>query len=331
MKATKKYLPIALLITSLGLGFNLTSCSKEQKSEKPKREQIIKEEYDKKGVINSKEYYLGEELYTEYDNKVFTISSKVKILDSNTEEAREFFVSYQCDTNTEGVFYHDYLSISDKPDNAYQQDKMIISADRTPSGELEVALIMFFYSNGFSTYVSEEHLEKDKYFKFGKEKLELYGKLFNIEERQKQAKGKNLHHLLKEFDINNLTIENFQYDPFRNIITAVKDGLDIRIESKEDYKWVSIHVDRPDGSKDCSMNFSGFDADDKVTRVYINNTAFELEDEIYKYIKDLYTEEQVKEIIKDANEKMAFIKNIAAQIVPKEKESFDEKILKKFE
>lgn len=324
MKGLKKHIPIALLVTSLGFGFNINCMQKQEFLKGSSIEQTIKESNTERQVIDGKKYLLTNVKYKKYDNKSFYTDSMVKVLDN--AKLKEFYAQYYCCTDVEGNFDQDILDLQGYPG---LPNRVTIYGKRGSSSKTVIEKVIlddfvFYDFNKDCSIVSEEG-KREEVFDLGLRKLQLFNKLFNIEEKKKQSKGENLYPLLDEFNIDGLTVKDFKtYDEFEEgvfaeftkgekpfILVTYSKALDLNSPG------ITISLLNPVGQ----MTIEDREYDGRIDTVLLEKggmpsfgtTVFVAEGDTYKYIKDIYTEEQVKEIFVDAEQKLNLINKIVGE------------------
>ena len=328
MRKIRKFVPAALLFAglTLGLGIN-TSCDKKEPLETPLIDQSFRDNYDEHQVINHKHYFLKNKTYKSYDDKSFRISSTIKMLNYD-----EFDVTYHNYANNEGKFDKEILELVGYPDLPY---KIMVHAKRKDS-ELEIEKILIYDLKNPLAIITENYKDTElklKYFNLGLEKLNTFNEIFKIKEEIKQAKGKNLFHLLSDFDITDLTENDFRKrntNEEKKVLFAKKDqlnifahsyslspfnkyGFSIRIANKSNSYTMIIQDFKNDGSIE-DISFI------KIADYPFNETNFEMKDGNYKYDKSIYTEEQIKKIFEDARQKLSLIHKLKEQITKNKKD-----------
>ena len=288
----KKYVPITLLIASLGLGFN-TGC--KSGSEKEGLEQAVEH------VVGGKMYIFSDIKHREFANKGLDIKFKVEIL-GKEKSVKNLDAFYTCYTNIKGEFIIDLLELY--PEEGYLLH--VNGAKESEHSKLKVRWVAWnnhvFKRDEPTEGVSEE--EKEKYIDFGSKQLNLYNKLLNIEEKKRNSQGKNIYYVLKDLDISRLSALDLY--PEDDSLKARLENIEIEIDGE---KFERVYL------RDCSsfetMVIVDKDKDRKADRVGLDAgstiTPFGRKNNGYEYIKDLYTEEQVENIFADADQKLELV------------------------
>lgn len=328
----RKYIPAALLFVGIGLSFN-TSCNQDLNNPKLRIEQNIKKESDKSYTLDGRKYTANELIYVGYDNKDFLVGSKIKVLDEK-KQIQYLYTTYHCYTNTKGEFDEDVLILSETPDYYDQKrNREEISGKVKNSSEFQIESVNIYKNNtNIFTNKYTEDTKREKYFKYGLEKFYLFNKLLNIEEIRKQSKGKNLYHLLEEFDLEGLALKKSGENKFSGNLGSIRIFADFydgwtSIRLIKDPTCIRILDNNGDGEvdyvaieKDHMSNITLLEYDKEESAIIFepHNTVFEIKDfwlfKTYRYIKDIYTEEQAKDIFSDAQQKLDFIKRTRAKI-----------------
>lgn len=320
MKGFKKYIPIALLVASFGLGFNV-GCDRRPREES---EQIVNKGQVERHIVGDKEYVFGDIRYWEFANKGFSIDLRAKISDKE-KLVKNFRVDYTCYTDEKGEFILDSLtflctdslsyliSISGYKESSELKAKRITITNRDTVRDIKEDIVL--------KDVSEE---EKKYLDFGTKQLNLYNKLLNIEEKRKNSKGRNIYHIPKYFDISKLSA--YDLDLKDGELKAYLKPIEISIYD-ENSRSIFLEYDHP------KIMMTIFDAnkDGKADVVrlsdggILNFTQFRKNNGNYEYIEDIYTEDQVKAIFTDANQKLELINKAIKDWQTKKEEKGEEK------
>lgn len=293
MKNVLKYVPAVFL--AAGLVFNVGY--KKEVEAKQSIEYIVNQ-HDSR-TIDGKTYFLENFNSEVFPNKELIVYSKVKPSDS-----KEFNATYTCYTDVEGNFHKDVLHLRRFQKDISSLFILTVYANRTSSG-LEIERAVCRDANELKIIGKKLALEK----------LNLFNKLFDIEERINKSKGENLYHLIDELDITKLTVEDFK----RHNDVLFSDGHPSVFVSPN-----TSDPNRPYGTSilvskgNICMIVDDYGNDGIVDSVYLRSdcnqifgtTKFVRENNTYKYIKGLYSKEEVKNIFEDAEGKLNFVKGI---------------------
>jgi len=256
-------------------------------------------------------------------NQTYNIGEKevkVKLKVEVTRPDKRFLIMTDMEENGREISgIYSLLTDSEGNPMMYSLELMMKDTDTKTTVEMDkdgVAEMVTFYDEktGEHSYIDLSNANKSIVESI-QEMVDNYELFAEVEATREKSKGWNVAKGIDYFVMDDLQKEDFEIGKF-NRIHANKPTYSVSVYKKYGSDNVSYFYMNDDAHKE-SMLITDQDLDGNPDMVDFYDATFKKENGEYKYIKDLYTLEEVQEIFRKADEKLDKVNELTKDIKAK--------------